>query len=141
MDSKSIMGYFPQRFPFLMVDRVLEIRYMESSKGAKNVSMNEPWVVGHFPDEPLFPGAMIVETMGQIGGLIFCDPESDIRQRKGYLCGADKLKFIRKVVPGDVLVVEAQLVESIAHMARVKCVAKVSDQVVASGLLSYAFAQ
>lgn len=139
MGPIEIQKILQHRFPFLMVDRVIETEYEKRSIGIKNVSMNEPWVEGHFPGEPVFPGVLIIETMAQVGGLAFYDPNELKNQLKGYLIGVNKVKFVQKVVPGDLLRIEAEVIQKVANMAQVNCTAKVEDKIVASGVLSYAF--
>lgn len=139
MESAEIQKVLKQRFPFLMVDRVIEIEYEKKAIGIKNVCINEPWVQGHFPEEPVFPGVLIIETMAQVGGLAFYNQDYTGNQSKGYLIGVNKTKFVQKVTPGDVLLVEAEVTQKVGNMAQVSCIAKVGDKTVASGVLSYAF--
>lgn len=139
MEDVNILKALPHRFPFLMVDKILEINTDESVVGVKNISMNEPWVQGHFPGEPIFPGALIIEAMAQVSGFIFYRDGIEENSLKGYLCKVDKVKFISKVVPGDSLVVEGRCLSKMGNFAKVKCAAKVNGKVVASGELSYAF--
>lgn len=140
LDLESIISALPHRYPFLMVDRILEIETNKRVVGYKNISNNEPWVQGHFPDQPLFPGTLIIEAMAQIGGFAFYQESKNKKEQlKGYLIKIDKVKFTNQVLPGDRLVIEGDVVASINKMAQVKCVAKVDDLIVASGVLSYAF--
>lgn len=139
MDQKEILRALPHRYPFLMVDKILEIQYEKYVTGIKNVSINEPWVTGHFPEAPIFPGVLMIETMAQISGFMFYDNKNGKEDLLGYLCGINKFKIIKKVFPGDVLVVEAELKEKISKLAQVKCIAKVNGELAATGVLSYAF--
>lgn len=136
MAPGDIMSVLRQRYPFLLVDKVLHMEYQKGASGIKHISMNEPWVPGHFPGEPIYPGVLIIETMAQIGGFSFYKPGEEL---KGYLIGADKVKLIRKVLPGDTLYVEATVTDLVGRFARASCVAKVGEEVVASGVISYAF--
>jgi 3-hydroxyacyl-[acyl-carrier-protein] dehydratase len=137
MELKEIQNVLLHRFPFLMVDRIVEMDYEKSSVGIKNVSINEPWVQGHFSEEPVFPGVLIIEAMAQIGGFAFYDSHKG--RVKGYLCGVNKVKLIKKVVPGDTLWIEAKVKEKVGNLAQVQCVAKVQGETVAFGVISYAF--
>lgn len=139
MELKEIQSVLIHRFPFLMVDKILHMEYEKKSIGIKNITINEPWVQGHFPEEPVFPGVLIIETMAQIGGFAFYNPENKNGSLKGYLCNVNNVKFIKKVVPGDVLIVEAEVKTKVANLARVKCTAKVEDTIVAVGEISYSF--
>ena len=139
MGPIEIQKVLQHRYPFLMVDRIIDIEFEKKSIGIKNISMNEPWVEGHFPNEPIFPGVLIIEVMAQVGGFAFYNPQETKSQLKGYLIGVNKVKFVQKVVPGDVLFIEAEITQRVANMAQVNCTAKVEDKIVASGVLSYAF--
>jgi len=140
LDLESIVSALPHRYPFLMVDRILVIETNKHIIGYKNISNNEPWVQGHFPNQPLFPGALIIETMAQIGGFAFYQESKNKKEQlRGYLIKVDKMKFIGQVLPGDRLVIEGDVIASVNNMAQVKCVAKVDETIVASGVLSYAF--
>jgi 3-hydroxyacyl-[acyl-carrier-protein] dehydratase len=136
---QEIMKALPHRPPFLMAERILEVRPNERVVGLKNISVGEPWAVGHFPDEPLFPGVLIIETMAQIGGFCFWSPDASENQLRGYLSGVDKVKFLKPVVPGDTLVVEGTVSAKMNNLAQVKCEAKVNGELVASAVISYAF--
>ncbi|EPY14033.1 3-hydroxyacyl-ACP dehydratase FabZ [Paenibacillus alvei] len=138
MKTIEINKVISHKYPFILVDRILEIDYMKSSKGLKNISSNEPWAMGHFPEEPIYPGVLIIETMGQVGGFMFYNADENTRPEKMYLSGVNNIKLIRPVVPGDVLVVEAELYESFAHLFQIKCTAKVDNQIAASGILTLA---
>lgn len=132
MDVQAILR---QKYPLLLVDKVLEINYKKSAKGLKNVSMNEPWVQGHFPDKSIYPGVFIIESMAQVGGLAFYN-EAEIN---GYIIGVDKVKFLKKIVPGDTLIIEATITQYIGKLARASCLVRVGDEIAASGVISYAF--
>lgn len=135
MDQKEILGALPHRYPFIMVDKILTIEYNKKVIGIKNVSANEPWAGGHFPNGPIFPGVLMIETMAQIGGFAFYNG----KELRSYLCGVDKVKFIKKVFPGDGIEITGEVVVKATNMARVRCTAVVNNEVVAKGLISYAF--
>ena len=111
MDVKEIREYLPHRYPFLLVDRVLELNPGESIVAIKNVTVNEPFFNGHFPDHPVMPGVLIVEAMAQAAGILGFK-KIDKKPQDGsiyYFVGADKLRFKRPVVPGDQLRLEASV--------------------------------
>jgi 3-hydroxyacyl-[acyl-carrier-protein] dehydratase len=109
MDVKEIREYLPHRYPFLLVDRVLELTPGESIVAIKNVTVNEPFFNGHFPDHPVMPGVLIVEAMAQAAGILGFKTMNKKPQDGSiyYFVGADDLRFKRPVVPGDQLRLEA----------------------------------
>ncbi len=111
MDVNEIREYLPHRYPFLLVDRVLELEKGESIVAIKNVTVNEPFFNGHFPDHPVMPGVLIVEAMAQAAGILGFKT-MDKKPQDGsiyYFVGSDKLRFKRPVVPGDQLKLEAKV--------------------------------
>ncbi|MGB1239780.1 MAG: 3-hydroxyacyl-ACP dehydratase FabZ [Pseudomonadales bacterium] len=112
MDVNEIREYLPHRYPFLLVDRVVELVPGESIKAYKNVTVNEPFFNGHFPDHPVMPGVLIVEAMAQAAGILGFKT-MDKKPQDGsiyYFVGSDKLRFKRPVVPGDRVDLEATIV-------------------------------
>jgi 3-hydroxyacyl-[acyl-carrier-protein] dehydratase len=111
MDIKGVMELLPHRYPFLLIDRVVECREGELLRGYKNVSINEPFFVGHFPMKPVMPGVLIVEALAQATGILAM--RSAPKQAGGnalyYLVGIDKARFKRQVEPGDRLDLEVRL--------------------------------
>lgn len=130
----DIYKMLPHRYPFLMVDRILEVNEGESVIGIKNVTVNEPYFQGHFPDEPLMPAVMIIESIAQIGGFMF-----NLKDERGYVTAVDKAKFKNKVIPGDTLVVECKLLMKFGSAAKVKGIARVDGKEVASAEVTYGF--
>jgi len=112
MDVNEIREYLPHRYPFLLVDRVLELEKGASIVAIKNVTVNEPFFNGHFPDYPVMPGVLIVEAMAQAAGLLGFKTMDKTPQDGSiyYFVGADKLRFKRPVVRGDQLKLEAKIV-------------------------------
>ena len=112
MDVNEIREYLPHRYPFLLVDRVLELTLGESIVGYKNVSVNEPFFDGHFPDKPVFPGVLLVEALAQVSGIL----GFKTMQKKPsdgsiyYFAGADNLRFKRPVVPGDQVMLYSRVI-------------------------------
>ena len=114
MDIKEIMKILPHRPPFLLIDRVEEIVEGEKIVAVKNVTMNEPYFVGHFPQEPVMPGVLIVEAMAQAGAVAVLSMEQ-FKGKTAYFGGIDKAKFRRKVVPGDTLRIEVEIIKLKMH--------------------------
>ena len=109
LGARAIEEILPHRYPFLLVDRVLEVRDGQFARGVKSVSYNEQHFQGHFPGHPVMPGVLVVESMAQLAGILLHDHEQN-RQRTAYLLSLDGVKFRRPVVPGDQLQLEAELV-------------------------------
>ena len=118
-DINRVMATLPHRPPFLLVDKVVELT-QERVVGVKNITMNEPFFVGHFPGEPVMPGVLQIEAMAQVGGILVLNTVSDPENYTTYFMKIDNAKFKRKVVPGDTLVFELELItpirRGIAHM-------------------------
>lgn len=139
MDKKEIYNSLPHRYPMLFVDDILEVKYGKYVKGIKNVSMNEPWVQGHFPDEPVFPGVLTIETMAQICGFIYYTESAEAMFLKAYLSKVEEVKFIKKIYPGDKIVVEGFVLLEFNKFTKVKCIAKVDGKIVAKAIITYYF--
>ena len=108
LDNKQIQEIIPHRYPFLLVDKILEIEAGKKAIGLKNISINEPFFQGHFPQKPIMPGVLIIEALAQVGAVAILSEE----RYKGQLvlfAGIDKARFRRQVVPGDQLVLEVEL--------------------------------
>lgn len=105
---RDIMKNIPHRYPFLLIDRVIEIVPGERAVGIKNVSINEPFFQGHFPSLPIMPGVLIIEAMAQLGAVIVLSKEEN-QGRLAYFAGIDRARFRRQVVPGDQLRLEVEI--------------------------------
>ncbi len=108
LSSEEILGLLPHRFPFALVDKVIEHVPGKKAVALKNITINEPQFQGHFPDRPLMPGVLIVESMAQVGGLIVTQMP-DLPKGLFVFAGIDKVKFRRPVLPGDQLVITCEL--------------------------------
>jgi 3-hydroxyacyl-[acyl-carrier-protein] dehydratase len=135
-DIQSIFRRLPQRFPFLLVDRVIEIIPGERIVALKNVTINEPYFQGHFPETPIMPGVLIVEAMAQAGGLLYSasldDSESD---RILYFSGMDRVRFRKPVVPGDALILKVEIRKQRASASKMTATAFVQNKLVAEAEL------
>ena len=134
MDINQIREYLPHRYPFLLVDRVVRVEPGVTIEAIKNVSVNEPFFNGHFPREPIMPGVLIVEALAQAAGILGFVTENR-RPEDGYmylLCGVDKARFKRKVIPGDQLVLQATYVVVKRNILKFAGEARVDGQLVAS---------
>jgi beta-hydroxyacyl-ACP dehydratase FabZ len=128
----------PHRYPFLLVDRVLELESGKSIRAIKNVSVNEPYFVGHFPERPVMPGVLVIEALAQAAGILLIHDREDREEHLIYLAGVDDAKFRRPVAPGDQLVLDVEIVRARPSFAKVRGVAKVAGEVVAQALLTSA---
>jgi 3-hydroxyacyl-[acyl-carrier-protein] dehydratase len=131
---KEILELIPHRYPFLMVDRIINIDGDRSAIGIKNVTFNEPQFQGHFPGVPVFPGVLIIEGMAQTGGAI-CVLASGVKSKSVYFLTIDKCKFRKPVVPGDVLEYHMTKKAQRKTMWWFYCEAKVAGEIVAQAEL------
>ena len=134
LSIEEIMHYLPHRYPFLLVDRILEIKPGEFIRGLKNVSFNEPFFAGHFPGRPVMPGVLIVEAMAQVGGVLaYMTTKGHLDNRLYLFLGMDKVRFRRPVVPGDQLIMELTMLRSGKKVWKMAGKALVEGTVVAEG--------
>ena len=130
IEIEDIMKILPHRYPFLLVDRILEIEPLKRIVGIKNVTINEPFFQGHFPGHPIMPGVLIVEAMAQVGGVLLMGTVDDPENRVVYFMSLDNIKFRRPVRPGDQLRFEVEIVQLRGKVCRIKGEAKVDGAVV-----------
>ena len=130
-DSRWIQQVLPHRYPFLLVDRVIEIEPQKRIVGIKNVTINEPFFQGHFPGHPIMPGVLIIEAMAQVGGLLVMEAIEDPEDKIVYFMSLDNVKWRRPVTPGDQIRFEVEIVQIRGSTARMKGVGIVDGNVVA----------
>jgi 3-hydroxyacyl-[acyl-carrier-protein] dehydratase len=139
MDVNEILGILPHRYPFMLVDRIVEMDIeAKSIVGCKNLTFNEPFFQGHFPSEPIMPGVMQLEAMAQVSGILL----NKVSQKEGeiaYFMSIDKAKFRRKVVPGDTLRMEIRVTRMRSRMAAVEAKAYVGDDLASQAELMFGY--
>lgn len=132
LDINQVMELLPHRYPFLLIDRVLELEHGRSLSAVKNVTINEPFFKGHFPGQPIMPGVLILEAMAQATGLLAFSEMGDAHQSKLYLLvGIDKSRFRGQVVPGDQLRLDISLKRNMRGIGIYQCQALVDGNLVA----------
>ncbi|MBN1488800.1 MAG: UDP-3-O-[3-hydroxymyristoyl] N-acetylglucosamine deacetylase [Phycisphaerae bacterium] len=135
-DVRRIQRILPHRYPFLMVDRVVEIDGARRAVGVKNVTVNEEFFTGHYPGQPIMPGVLIIEAMAQLGGVLLSQ-ELEHTGKVAVLLSLDKVKFRRPVTPGDQLILEAEAIRVKSRTGHVKCHARVGDALVAEAIIKF----
>jgi 3-hydroxyacyl-[acyl-carrier-protein] dehydratase len=140
IDIMEILKVLPHRYPFVMVDRILSIDVGNQVVGLKNVTINEQFFQGHFPERPIMPGVLILEGMAQVGGIMayYANPEA-IGNKLLFFAGIDKARFRRPVVPGDQLIFTLKLIKQKRSIMIMSAKATVDDQVVAEAELMASF--
>ena len=141
-DIQKIMEILPHRYPFLLIDRIIDLVPGEKVTALKNVTINEPFFQGHFPGQPVMPGVLIIEAMAQAGGVLAC--ESRTTDRPGQLIffmGMDKVRFRKPVVPGDQIIFEATILKLRSKVAKMSGTATVDNQLAAEAELMATFGE
>lgn len=137
-DSQWIMEVLPHRYPFLLVDRVLEIEPDKRLVAIKNVTINEEFFLGHFPGHPVMPGVLLVEGMAQAGGILVLHDREGAKKKLVYFMGIDKARFRRPVVPGDQVRYEVEVLHMRQSHCKLSCKALVDGKVAAEAVISSA---
>ena len=131
LDMKEILAVLPHRYPFLLVDRIIEMETNARAVGIKNVSVNEPFFTGHFPGNPIMPGVLIVEGMAQVGAALLLSSIPDRSDKLIFFTGIDKCRFRRVVVPGDQIRYELRVLRLKSFVCRMWAEAYVDGQLAA----------
>ena len=137
IDAKGIQEILPHRYPFLLVDRIIELESGARAVGIKNVTVNEPFFQGHFPGQPIMPGVLIVEALAQVGAVAILSLEAN-RGKLVLFAGIDGLRFRRPVLPGDTLRLEVSLTKMRGPVGKGAAKATVDGQIAAQGELTFA---
>ncbi len=140
MNIQQIMGILPHRYPFLLVDRIEEVEEGKKANGYKNVTINEPFFQGHFPEHPIMPGVLIIEAMAQVGGAYVSVLDQIGDDKVTYFAGIDNARFRKPVLPGDILRMELELVSKRRGIYMFSGKAYVGDTLVAEADLKATFA-
>jgi len=139
-DIQGIMELLAHRYPFLLIDRVMEVIPGDKITALKNVTINEPYFQGHFPGRPIMPGVLIIEAMAQVGGILaYLTGSVEQRNRLIYFTGMDKVRFRKPVVPGDQIIFEAKIIKFRSTAAKMSGTATVDNQLVAGAELMASF--
>jgi beta-hydroxyacyl-ACP dehydratase FabZ len=134
-DIMEIMEILPHRYPFLLVDRITAMEGHEWAEGYKNVTINEPFFMGHFPGEPIMPGVLVIEAMAQVGGILLERLVEDPKKKLIFFAGMEKVRFRRPVKPGDRIDFRVDLVRPSLKMGKLEGVATVDGKEVARATL------
>jgi len=141
LDVNKIMKILPHRYPFLLVDRILSFESMKTVVGIKNVTVNEPFFQGHWPDVPVMPGVLIIEAMAQVSSVLIFGENGEPNGQLAFFTGIEKARFRHTVVPGDQLVIKAEMVHFRHNACKIKATALVDDVVAAEAVMSFGLMQ
>ncbi|MGD0097001.1 MAG: 3-hydroxyacyl-ACP dehydratase FabZ [Terracidiphilus sp.] len=137
-DIQEILGILPHRYPFLLIDRVVEFERGKRLVAIKNVTVNEPFFQGHFPNVPIMPGVLVIEAMAQAGAIIMMNEIPDRNKKLAVFTGIDKAKFRNQVTPGDQLRIEVDVLAFKSRMGRMEARATVDGKLACQATLSCA---
>ncbi|MDK1669080.1 3-hydroxyacyl-ACP dehydratase FabZ [Moraxella osloensis] len=140
LNAVVLRDYLPHRYPFMLLDRVTAVKPNEWITGVKNITINEPFFNGHFPEEPIMPGVLMIEAMAQVAGVLGFISKN-VKPRDGYIylfAGVDKVRFKRQVIPGDQLILRAEKTMERHSIYKFSCTACVGDELAASAEITIA---
>jgi len=137
LNNIEIQKIIPHRYPFLLVDKIIELQEGTRAVGIKNVTINEPFFQGHFPGNPLMPGVLIVEAMAQVGAVAVMTLEEN-KGKLAVFAGIDKIRFKKQVRPGDTLRMEVEILDMRRGIGKGEAVAYVGDEVACKGTIMFA---
>lgn len=140
MNIEEIMQILPHRYPFLMVDRILELYPGEKALGIKNLSVNEPFFQGHFPGKPVMPGVLMIEAMAQVGACALLAQE-EYKNKLALLAGVERIRFRQQAVPGDTLYISTELVSLRSNIGKGKGLIKIDNKTICAGEFLFALAE
>lgn len=140
LTATEIQAVIPHRYPMLLVDRIIELEPMKRAVGIKNVTINEQFFTGHFPQKPVMPGVLLLEAMAQVGGVAMLYPE-EYRGKLAVFAGMERVKFRKPVTPGDQLRMEAEVVKLRGSIGKIWTQAFVDGQVVAEAEFMFALTE
>lgn len=137
LNTEDIKNIIPHRYPFLLVDKITEIDNGKRVTGIKNVTVNEPFFQGHFPDYPVMPGVLILEALAQTGAVVMLQKEEN-KGKIGFLAGIDNCRFKRQVVPGDQLKLEVEIIRLKGPIGKGKATATVNGETACEAEIMFA---
>jgi len=133
LEPNELLLKLPHAFPFRMIDRILDIEKGKKATALKNVSIDEPYFSGHFPKDPVMPGVLILEAMAQTGGLAFQSSFEKDEEGIPVLAGIEEFRLKKRVIPGDQLIMEAEVLHVFSKLAKIRILARVKGEIVAEG--------
>ena len=139
IDINTIRSILPHRYPLLLVDRIEDLKKGESILGIKNVTINEEFFLGHYPERPIMPGVLIIEAMAQVAGILIYYSFDDMEDKLPIFTSIDKAKFRTPVTPGDQLNIKVEMVRLRKRISKVKAKAYVDDQIAAEAQMMFTF--
>jgi 3-hydroxyacyl-[acyl-carrier-protein] dehydratase len=137
LNSIEIQKIIPHRYPFLLIDKIIEMEVGKKAVGIKNVTINEPFFQGHFPGNPIMPGVLMVEALAQVGAVSILSME-EYKGKIAVFTGIDKVKFKRQVVPGDTLKLEVEIISIRRNIGKGNAIATVDGKVAVKGEIAFA---
>lgn len=141
IDIQEILGFLPHRYPFLMIDRIVEFEARKRCVAIKNVTINEPFFQGHFPGHPIMPGVLVIEAMAQAGGIIMMHELPDRQEKLVVFTGIERAKFRQQVTPGDQLRIEIEVLAFRSRAGRIEGKAYVNGKIACEAVLTCAVVQ
>lgn len=137
LNNVEIQKIIPHRYPFLLVDQIIELEPGKRAVGIKNATANEPYFQGHFPNNPIMPGVLQVEALAQVGAVVLLSME-EYKGKLAVFAGIDEVRFKRQVVPGDTLRLEIEIISMRRNIGKGEAKAYVGDELVCKGVLMFA---
>ncbi|HBR87049.1 MAG TPA: 3-hydroxyacyl-[acyl-carrier-protein] dehydratase FabZ [Candidatus Marinimicrobia bacterium] len=132
---EEIMELLPHRYPFILIDRIIEIKPAKSCTALKNVTINEPYFHGHFPDQPVMPGVLILESMAQAGAFLTLNSVDNPMSKNMFFSAVEKAKFRKLIIPGDQVRIEMELLKIRMNAVKLRGIAYVDDKIVTEAII------